>query len=596
MTHAPATRQQLLSAALAEHAAQTPDGLAYAYLPDGLNEAARLTWAELQTRALGLAAVLRDRIDAGDRALLLLPAGLDFVVATQACFLAGVVGVAVAPPAPRTAARDLANVALLAADADAALVLTIPELDAAVATAAAAFPVLAPLAALPMIHVAEAPAEAVDPWWAAPDPSDLAFLQYTSGSTSAPRGVMLTHAVLAAHAAEINALVLGRAGDCPDQTYTWTPPWHDMGLVNGIFSGLASGNPTRIAPPHAIARRPLTWLQALSDFEITASGGPDFIYRLCAERATPEFAESLDLSRWKTAYCGAEPIRPTTPAVFSNAFAAAGFRPGVFDPGYGLAEAVLLVTSPPSDEVEPARTVDFDRDALARGVALPAEAGSTSVFPLVDNGIPLPATEVAIVDPQSHRRLEEGQVGELWINRFTVGSGYWRREEETEAAFRAEIDGEPGTAWLRTGDLGFFHDRGLFIAGRIKDVLIINGVNLHAVDIESVAKESHPELHARPATAFGVRSDQTGGEGLVLAIEVPRAPLDDAALDAAFTAARRAIASTFGLQAQRVVGIASGQIPKTTSGKVQRAACRQALAAGELEVVWEWTAPERSQR
>lgn len=591
MTHAP-TRPRTLSAALTEHAAQTPNDLAYALLPDGLNEAARLTWSELHTRALGLAALMRDRIDAGDRALLLLPAGLEFVVATQACFLAGVVGVAVAPPAPRRAERELANVARIAADADASLVLTIPELDALIASAAAGVP---SLAALPMIHVAEAPAEAVDPWWAAPDPDDLAYLQYTSGSTSAPRGVMLTHRVLADHATEINTLHLPQSRDAGDHNYTWLPPWHDMGLVSGLFCGLIAGTPTRVVPPHAIARRPLTWLQALSDLQVTASGGPDFLYRLCAERATPEFAESLDLSRWKSAYCGAEPIRATTADTFSAAFAAAGFRREVFDPAYGLAEAVLVVASP-SRKVMPARTVEFDRDALSRGVALPAEPGSTSVFPLVDNGVCLPTEELAIVDPQTHRRLEEGQLGELWVNRPTVGAGYWRREEETEATFRAQLDGEPGKQWLRTGDLCFFHDGGLFIAGRIKDVLIINGVNHHAVDIEIVAKESHPAFHSRPATAFGVRHEQSGAEQLVLVIEAPSAPMDDAAADAALTAVRRAIAAAFDLQPQRVVVAAAGQIPKTTSGKVQRAACRDALASGELDALWEWTAPERSQR
>ncbi len=594
MTFAPATRPSTLTAALADHAARAPHELAYAFLADGLVETDRLTWAQLHDRALGLAALLRDRLDAGDRALLLLPAGLDVVIATQACFAAGVVGVTVAPPSSKRTARDLATIDRIAADADASLVLTTPELEQVLRDDAADLP---SLAALPALRVADAPAEPVDPWWAPPAADDLAYLQYTSGSTSAPRGVMLSHRTLAEHAVLVNEHHFPLSRERGDQGYSWLPPWHDMGLIAGIFCGLAAGTPTRLAPPQAIGRRPLSWLQAISDFGITVSGGPNFVYALCSARATPEQVEALDLSRWHTAFCGAEPIRASTADAFRRTFAPAGLRPEAFNAGYGLAEAALVVTAH-GPAVSTSRTVAFERDALARGIALPADDAAVPATVLVECGVPAPPDQLAIVDPQTHRRLFEGQLGELWVSGPTVADGYWRREAETAAIFGAEIDGEPGTAWLRTGDLCFLHEDRLFIAGRAKDVVIVNGVNHHAIDLELVATESHPALTGRPATAFASASADpaAGPEQLVVVIEAPSTPLDEAAAADALTAVRRAIAAAFDFPPHRVVVTGAGLIPKTTSGKVQRSACRDALASGELPVLWEWTAPERSPR
>lgn len=592
MTHAFATRPSTLTAVLAEHAARTPHDLAYAFLPDGLEEAGRLTWAELQARALGLAALLRDRLDAGDRALILLPAGLDLVVAMQACFAAGVVGVTVAPPSPKRVARELATVARIAADAEASLLLTSQELEGTLAAAASTVPALT---ALPTLRVADAPADPVDAWWAPPAPDDLAYLQYTSGSTSAPRGVMLSQRALAAHTAQINEVQWPISRDAGDQGYTWLPPWHDMGLIAGLFTGLLAGTPTRIAPPHAIGRRPLLWLEAISRLGITISGGPDFVYRLCSERATPEQVAGLDLSRWRTAFCGAEPVRASTADGFRRTFAPAGLRPDAFNPSYGLAEAALMVTSH-APTAGASVSVAFDRDALARGIAVPAEDADGSATILVDCGTAAGADQLAIVDPRTHRRLSDGQIGELWVNGPTIAAGYWRREADTAATFAAEIDGEPGTSWLRTGDLCFLDGGRLFIAGRAKDVLIVNGVNHHAIDLEIVAKESHPLLASRPAAAFALPGAGQGPERLALVIESPSTPLDDATAAAALTAMRRAIASAFDFQPHRVVVTGAGLIPKTTSGKVQRSACRDALASGELPALWQWTAPERSPR
>lgn len=573
---APAT----LTAALARQANATPDALSFAYLPDGLTEATRLTWAELNERTLALAAVLAARVPAGGRVMLLVAPGLENVIATQACFAARLVGVPVAPPNPRKPAAGVAGLQRVALDAGVRCVLTTTDLAAALKDSLSGAPALA---LQPWVFVDEAPRSAPSTTLPEPTPGDLAYLQYTSGSTSDPRGVMLTHGQFT-HNVEMIRERWAMTGD--DRSYSWLPPWHDMGFVSGILSGIWEGIPTYLAPPAAIARRPHHWLQSLSDLRITVSGAPDFMYRACATHATPELLAGLDLSRWRRACSGSEPVRASTLRMFDEAFRSTGFASSAFAASYGMAESTLAVTTTAADE--PLRLTSFSRDALAAGQASRIESDAPGAVEMVGCGAPCSSQEIAIVDPATTQRLPDGAVGEAWTRGASVGLGYWLRAEETDATFRAEIEGEPGEPWLRTGDVAFVDDGHLFIAGRLKDVIILNGVKRHAVDLELAAQESHPALATRAAAAFSV--DDGAAERVVVVLEAPKAELDAEQAGALMTAIRRAIASTFDVQPARIVLAANGSIPKTTSGKVQRGATRVGLDEGKIPVAWEWTA------
>ncbi len=569
-----------LTTILADRANTMPDALSYAFRPDGLNETARLTWAQLHERTLALAAILAARVPTGSRVMLLVAPGLENVIATQACFAARMVGVPVAPPNPRRAALGMAGLQRVAVDAGVRAVLTTSDLAATLRPQLSAAPALS---LHPWIFVDEAPTSAPSTTLPASEPTELAYLQYTSGSTSDPRGVMLTHAQFMHNLAIMRECWQMHARDV---SYTWLPPWHDMGLVAGLFCGIYEGIPTHIAPPNAIARRPHHWLQSISDLRVTVSGAPDFMYRASAALATPEFLAGLDLSAWRRACSGSEPVRASTLRAFSEAFASTGFDTNALAPSYGMAESTLAVTTNPAGD--PLRLETFDRAALAAGEAQIVATGAPDGVEMVGNGRAGTGQEIAIVDPVTHRRLADGQVGEVWTRGASVGLGYWLRAEETERTFGGEIDGEPGIRWLRSGDVAFISEGHLFIAGRMKDVIILNGVKRHAVDIELAAQESHPALATRAAAVFSV--DDGTAERVVVVLEAPKDPLTDEQAGALLAAVRRAVATNFEVQPTRVALVSTGSIPKTTSGKVQRGATRAGLAAGEIPIAWEWNA------
>jgi acyl-CoA synthetase (AMP-forming)/AMP-acid ligase II len=581
------TSAPTLTGVLAERAAQMPDALAYAFLPDGLEEAGRLTWGELQERALGLAGQLRERVPAGSRVLLLLLPGLETVIAQQACFAAGMVGVPAALPNPRRKAHGLELIQLAAADAGVACVLSTTPVAQFLS---AELPAVPALADAPWLLVDEAPRSAPSAPLPDPDPSALTYLQYTSGSTGHPRGVMLTQRTLLANLAVIQDTW---QLDGSSRLYSWVPPWHDMGLVAGLLLGAYVGAPTYVVPPLAIARKPLNWLKAITDLEITLSGAPDFMYRGCAERLNDETRKGLDLSSWSSAYFGSEPVKPATVKAFTAAAAPIGLRPEVLSACYGMAESTLIISNGDLSELPVIR--HFDRERLGAGEVVPVEPGERSIE-MVGNGHPHPSQGLAIVDPDTLRRTPPDRVGEIWTNGPSVAEGYWQNPEATEATFHARIEGDDdGARWLRSGDSGFIFDGELYISGRRKDVLIVNGVNHHAVDVETASQLSHPLLANRPATAF--TADLAGiTDRIVVVIELPA---DEAATapetsDELVTAVRRAIAGAFDFMPQRIVLVPRGAIPKTTSGKVQRQRCRELLTAGLLPVTREWAATTKA--
>ncbi|HJQ80845.1 MAG TPA: AMP-binding protein [Lacipirellulaceae bacterium] len=566
---------------LANQAANQPDGVAYVFLDerDGLSE---ITFGQLDRRARAIAARLQLELRCGDRALLVYPAGLEFIAAFFGCLYAGVVAVPATYPKPK---RPMPRLQRIAVDCDAHVALstgqTLTTLDPELLSADAA--------TSQWIATDELADELADMWHRPVlVESDLAFLQYTSGSTSDPKGVMLTHGNL------LNNLECIRQsfgiGESEDDLISatgvfWLPAYHDMGLIGGILTPLYMGGRSVLMSPAAFLQRPMRWLQAIHDYRATISGAPNFAYEYCVRRTTPQERSTLDLSRWRLAFCGAEPIRAETLQHFVDAFSPAGFRMDAFYPCYGLAETTLLAAGP-NFEDEP-RILTVNRAALGEhrvveAIGEPAEMTQR----LVGCGPAVNGHAIVIVRPESAVECDEDEVGEIFIQGPSVAQGYWNQAEETEQVFGARVEGREGR-FLRTGDLGFFRDGELYITGRLKDVIIIRARNHYPQDIEQSAEGAHPAV--LPGAAFAIEGDD-GDEQLVVVHQIDR-QFRGANMDDIVRAIRRAIVEQHELDPHAIVLIRQTSLPITSSGKVQRNLCREQYLAGELKVVHSWTNP-----
>ena len=549
------------------HRAQVrPDDPALTYLEAGV-EAARLTNGELERRARAIGAALQQTMRAGDRALLFYPPGLEFVAAFFGCLFASVIPVPAYPPRRN---QKLVRIRSMVGDAEPGAVL----LSAAVAQVLKTLEHEPGLSSVPLLQT-DAIEGGLGDVWRRPDAKgeDVAFLQYTSGSTSTPRGVMVTHANLL-H----NSECIRRAFELTTRSVsvTWLPSYHDMGLIDGILQPIYTGFPGYVMSPAAFLQRPLDWLKAISRYRATHSGGPNFGYALCVSRTTVEQRTGLDLSCWEGAYNGAEPICASTLDAFARAFEPHGFQARSFYPCYGLAEATLLVTGGRISE-EPV-VVHANPERLAQNVLVSTALGEGR--PLVGCGHAADGTRVVVVDPGSGTICADGRVGEIWVCGASVAKGYWRRPEVTEEFFRARL--EPGgETFLRTGDLGTLLDGELLVTGRRKDVLIILGRNHYPQDIERTVEESHKALRQGCGAAF---TDVDGdAERLIVVQEIERTSLRTTNVEDVAAAVRRAIAEEHDLQLYALVLLPPGRIPKTSSGKIQRSATREAFLAGRLE-------------
>jgi amino acid adenylation domain-containing protein len=558
-----------LAGVLSERAERSPHQLAYTFLADGEAESSSLTYGDLDRRARVIAAGLQRHGAPGERALLLYPPGLEFIAALFGCFYAGVVAVPLYPPRLKRADPRLAAVIR---DARPALALTAAPILSKLAPSLRQEPSLSPLTWVATDDLPEASAEE----WREPVLSggQIAFLQYTSGSTSSPKGVMVSHEGLL-HNEEMIRQVFGLSEE--SVILSWLPLYHDMGLIGGALQPLYLGVHGILMPPAAFLQQPMRWLRAISRYRATASGGPDFAYGLCARRARPEDCEGLDLSSWKVAFNGAEPVRADTLDRFAEAFAPYGFRREAISPCYGLAEATLLVTgidpgSGPSIEA-------FDVQALEQGRARPPRQEGEARR-LVSCGHPWAGQKVVIADPQTRVACAPGRVGEIWVSGPSVALGYWGQPDRSEHDFQATLEGGGGP-FLRTGDLGFLEGGELFVTGRIKDLLILRGRNLYPQDVELTAERSHPALRKGSNAAFTLEAD--AGTRLVVAQEVDRHFRGD--LEPLAAAIRRAVAEEHEVHLSDVVFLQPQTIPKTSSGKIQRHACRAGYEAGTLSIL-----------
>ncbi|QOQ76195.1 non-ribosomal peptide synthetase [Pseudomonas poae] len=545
---------------LQRRAAQTPDQVALRFLAESAEHNVVLSYRDLDQRARTIAAALQANAALGERAVLLFPSGPDYVAAFFGCLYAGIIAVPAYPP-ESTRRHHQERLLSIIADAEPRLLLSIASLADGLAQIDNAPPVLS---------VDTLDAQLAE-GWVEPElhADDIAFLQYTSGSTALPKGVQVSHGNLVANE------VLIRRGfgidlNPDDVIVSWLPLYHDMGLIGGLLQPIFSGVPCVLMSPAYFLGRPLRWLEAISEYGGTISGGPDFAYRLCSERVSESALERLDLSTWRVAYSGSEPIRLDTLERFAEKFAACGFTSNNFFASYGLAEATLFVAGGTRGQGIPALRVD--EQALAANRAEPGQGSA-----IMSCGTRQPEHAVLIADPHTLSELADNRVGELWASGPSIAHGYWRNPEATAKTFVQHA----GRTWLRTGDLGFIRDGEVYITGRLKDLLIVRGHNLYPQDIEQTVEREVEVVRKGRVAAFAV-NDQ-GLEGIGIAAEISRSVQKILPPEALIKAIRQAVAEAYQQAPSVVVLLNPGALPKTSSGKVQRAACGLRHADGSLD-------------
>ncbi|HVL02322.1 MAG TPA: AMP-binding protein, partial [Dongiaceae bacterium] len=560
---------ELLEARAALH----PDKVAFTFLPDGEEAGIAVTYGQLSGRAKAIANRFREFTQVGDRALMLFPSGLEFIFAFFGCLYAGVIAVPAYPPRRN---QNLGRLKSIIDDCDPSLVLTTSKV---LTVAEPLFAETPGLQALLWQTVDLDESSSPDGWdYPEVDRSSLAFLQYTSGSTGNPKGVMVSHGNLIYNEAMITAAFRSTSADV---SVSWLPMFHDMGLIGTTLQPLYVGATSIFMSPASFLQKPMRWLKAISDYKGTAICAPNFAYELCARQITEEQKAELDMSSLRIVLSGAEPVRPETLEMFISAFETCGFQRGAFTPTFGLAEATLMVTCA-REENRPLYT-EVETAALAEHRVVRASAASgVKTTRLVSNGITFLDAEVVIVDSQTKQVLPEGQVGEIWSKGDHIAQGYWRKDEATTETFRAYTADGRGP-FMRTGDLGCQIDSELYITGRQKDVIIIRGRNHYPQDLELTVQQSHVALKADAGAAFVVEID--GEDRLVVAQEVERKYRMRLVTEVVAAAIREAVAENHELQVHTVVFLKPGAILKTSSGKIQRSANRQAFIDGMLDQI-----------
>jgi amino acid adenylation domain-containing protein len=559
---------------LRRRAADTPTRSAYTFLSDSGVVAEEVTFAALDERARAIGGWLQTRIPREARVLLLYPPGLQYISAFFGCLYAGAIAVPAYPPRRSRTRRGQARLDTVIKDADVALVLTC---DATLPTVEA-FVEAGPTQSM-ACHATTGLSTAFAHDWQPPaiGREGIAFLQYTSGSTSDAKGVIIRHGNIMANERMIQAA----CGHTAESTFVgWLPVYHDMGLLGNVLQPLYCGAACVLMSPTAFLQRPARWLQAMSQYRGRTSGAPNFAYALCTRKITDEECVGLDLSSWTIAFNGAEPVHAETLDAFADRFAPYGFRRESFYPCYGLAEATLIVSGGPREAAPRVRR--FKPRALENGRVEAADDHEPGGRSFVSCGPAVRETTIEIVEPQTRRRCAEGQVGEIWVSGPAIARGYWNRPQQSEEQLRARLAGSrTRRRFLRTGDLGFLDDGTLFVTGRLRDLIIIRGENHHAEDLEWTVLQCGLDLAPGAVAAFAI--ERAHEEQLVIVAEVNRR--DNPSVDAIARAIRGAIAEQHQVQVHDVGLVETGTLPKTSSGKIQRYLCRQAYLDGELPLI-----------
>lgn len=566
---------------LRTRAAEDPELRYLTFLERGEEETDALSAEQTETRARAVAARLLGLVSPGERALLFFGPGLEFTLGYWGCLFAGVIAVPVPSPGVR-AVESGPRLRVVRDSCDATALLTTSDLVPQVARMAERDPVLARLHVVAVDEVSDT----LSSEWSPPDinPSTVAHLQYSSGSTGEPKGVILTHANILSNLDRIWAEAVDRTMSSPygDRGVTWLPMFHDMGLVLGAFLPVFAGRPSWFMSPLAFLQRPVRWLHAISSVSATLTAAPNFALELAVERIDEEQRRLLDLSSLRAVCVGSEPIRRESLRRFAEAFEVSGFDPNAFVPSYGLAEATLGVSGGPVGT----GVTEFQADptALANGRAVQADENEERALPLVACGERVPGVRIRVVEPETLEVLEDGRVGEILVAGPGVGMGYWGDPDATSGTFDIRIPGS-SERFMRTGDLGFLFNGQLYVTGRRKEVVIVHGQNHYPQDLELTAYESHPALRSGRCIAFSV--DDGARERVVIVAEVDRRTLlrggttDADGRREVTDAVRRAVAARHGIRVDEVV--LARRVPLTSSGKLRRGACRQLFLSGAFD-------------
>jgi acyl-CoA synthetase (AMP-forming)/AMP-acid ligase II len=571
MTHLPTSLVDILR----WRAKNQHDRLAYRFLVDGEFDEVVLTYEELDRRARSIAALLQSSAKAGDRALLLFPPGLDFIAAYFGCLYARIMAIPVYPPHPARLEKTVPIIRRIAADAKPSVALLTSSLFDGFKSQNAIWEELGEIKLLATDN------NEMDDWvdkWQQPEigGNDIAFLQYTSGSTTLPKGVIVSHSNLL-H----NLGLIEESFGLTSKSHTvfWLPPYHDMGLIGGILQSLYTGYAVTLFPHLMFLQRPIRWLQAISRFHATCSGGPNFAYDLCIRKIKPEQRAQLDLSSWEVAFNGAEPVYYKTLDQFADYFAPCGFRREAFLPCYGLAEATLMVVGGPKGRSPMIR--HLVSSGLEQNHAIISPAMSEETRTLVGCGQNICDQKIRIIDAETLKPCPADRVGEIWVSGPSVANGYWNKPSETEFTFSASLSDSNEGPFLRTGDLGFLNEGELYITGRLKDLIICDGNNHYPHDIERTVEICHPAIPPAGSAAFSVSNSV--GERVVIIVEI-ELNLEVRA-EEVIKSIRKAVAMHHDLHVDDIRFIRAGTIPRTTSGKIKHYVCKTNYMAGTLKEI-----------
>lgn len=554
-----------------ERAQRDPNRELLYFLGDDEQVSAALTAPMLERRARAIAVELQSRGLSGERAILLFPPGLEYVEAFYGCLFAGVLAVPAYPPNPMRLRQSLPRLVSIVENSQPSVLLT----------TAAALPMVGGLSSfhevfsgLQILATNTLPDAAGEEWQApAVSAEDIAFIQYTSGSTSEPKGVLVTHGNILHTAEDLARCVAYREWE---RLLIWLPTFHDMGLICGLVMPIYKGLPMYLMSPLTFLQRPFRWWQAISTYGVTQTVGPNFSYDLSVRKSTPEQRAGLRLGQLRITGTVAEPIHRATVESFSEAFAVSGFKREAFLSGYGLAESTLKVTG------GPVRWVEVSSEALRQNRVKISAQETPETQSVISCGTTDMGTELCIVNPETLSRCEADEVGEIWVRGPGIARGYWNRPEDSAWVFSAYLKDTGEGPFLRTGDLGFVLDGELFVTGRLKDLIILDGVNIYPQDIEWTMQAAHQSIRPGCCAVFSV--EREGREDVVAVAEVAKSNGTDGPAKEIALAVKRAVAESHQVALMDLVFLRPGTIPKTSSGKIQRHAARNGYISGTLEV------------